>query len=521
MKTGRATPGGVALRILGLSLVALAILVAPVNRTAATIPISGPASPGMESYDTIIPALMQQWSIPGGAVAVVKDGRLVLGKGYGWADQQGAVPAQPDSLFRIASLTKSITSAAIFKLVEQGKLNLNAPALAMLPELHAPPGATVDPRLQNITILNLLQHSGGWDRYATFDPMFDSTQIAQSLGVAAPASPDDVIRYMLGQPLQFDPGTQYSYSNFGYCILGRIIEKVTGQSYSDFVQSQILGPSGTSCLKLAKSRLQDRLQGEVLYYDFPGAGLATSVFPGVTQPVPWPYGGFYIEAMDSHGGWLASAVDLLRFVNAIEGRGGMPNLLKPATVQQMLSRPNIPVWNGSAYWYAAGWLVRPSGGDANWWHDGSLPGTTSWMVRAYNGLTWVAIFNSRPSDFNTFEADLDNALWQAVGGVTSFPTGDLFAQFGTCTEPPPAPGPQITSAAFSGRKNLTMLGSHFGTAPSVIINSVDQTGYVASASDSQINIKAKPRKLGLVTGNNTIQVIDAQGRASNEFTLTF
>jgi hypothetical protein len=122
--------------------------------------------------------------------------------------------------------------------------------------------------------------------------------------------------------------------------------------------------------------------------------------------------------------------------------------------------------------------------------------------------------------------------------VTSFPTGDLFGQLGTCTEQPLAP--QITSAAFSGRKNNgTESGSDrvtgvpgqrrtwrysaavSGRRQALTSIASSGTGYVASASDSQIDLRRKAKKLGLVTGNNTIRIIDVQGRASNEFTLMF
>ena len=116
--------------------------------------------------------------MPGGAVAVVKDGRLILARGYGWADVESHEPVAPDSLFRIASLSKSLTAAAILKLVEDHRLGLDDrvfPLLAM--------GPARDPRLARITVRNLLQHTGGWDRDQTFDPMFRSLEIARNRAV--------------------------------------------------------------------------------------------------------------------------------------------------------------------------------------------------------------------------------------------------------------------------------------------------------------------------------------------------
>src|SRR5262249_30274495 len=157
-------------------------------------------------------------------------------RGYGQADVENGIAVQPDSTFRIASLSKFITATAVLTLVEQGKLDLDARAFALIPQLTPLPGAVMDPRLPTITVRQLLQHTGGWDSSLSGDPMFNSTAIALAAGTAPPASAETVVRYMLGRPLDFAPGTRYAYSNFGYNVLGRIIERVSGQSYAAFVQ---------------------------------------------------------------------------------------------------------------------------------------------------------------------------------------------------------------------------------------------------------------------------------------------
>ncbi|MFL5537365.1 MAG: serine hydrolase [Longimicrobiaceae bacterium] len=388
---------------------------------------TGTRMPGATSFDSIIPPLMAKYGIPGGVVGVVKDGRLVLVRGYGYADSTAHIPVSPDALFRIASVSKPITSAAVLKLVEQGKLRLDDKAFSLLSDLTPPAGATVDPRLADITVRHLLQHAGGWDHDRTFDPMFRSKAAADVVGAPAPASAETVIRYMLGQPLQFDPGTDYSYSNFGYDVLGRIIERVSGMSYGEFVRTQVLAPMGITRTRLGHTRLSERANGEVRYYD--AAGPTLSVFPG-EGTVPAPYGGFYLEAMDSHGGWLSTAADLLRFVNAVDGRASVPDFLSAPSIDAMTARPPAAVWQGSASWYGMGWVVRPSNGDADWWHDGSLPGTTTLLVRAHNGVSWVALFNARKDSGGcAFLCELYGALPQAVDGVQQWPTVDLFSRY--------------------------------------------------------------------------------------------
>ena len=133
------------------------------------------------------------------------------------------------SLFRIASVSKPITAVAILQLVERGKLKLSDKIVDVLKmEPHLEEGAKLDERWKDVTIEHCLLHTGGWNRDKSYDPMFQAPRMAKSLEVELPIEPAHVIRYMLGQPLDFDPGAQYAYSNFGYCLLGRVIEKVIG-----------------------------------------------------------------------------------------------------------------------------------------------------------------------------------------------------------------------------------------------------------------------------------------------------
>jgi N-acyl-D-amino-acid deacylase len=158
-------------------------------------PITGPAVAGLESYDRIITEIMARHRIPGGAIAVAKDGRLVLARGYGWADVDNEIAVSPDALFRIASISKPITAAAIMTLVERGRLRVEDRAFDILSGLDPPAGVTPDPRLADITIEQLLRHSGGWDRDRSFDPMFRPILAATAVGAQAPASAETVIRY--------------------------------------------------------------------------------------------------------------------------------------------------------------------------------------------------------------------------------------------------------------------------------------------------------------------------------------
>lgn len=269
------------------------------------------------------------------------------------------------------------TSAAILKLVEQGKLKLDDKAFSYLKDLRAPEGSTPDPRLASIAIRQLLQHTGGWDRDVSFDPMFHETMFRPD-GTA-----ESVVRNMLGVSLDFNPGTREAYSNFGYCVLGRIIEHVAGVPYAEFVQREILRPVGITDMRIGS--LQHLAANEVRYYDAPER--------------------FHLEAMDSHGGWIASALDLVKFANTLP--------LSSQALREIAARPALPLPRDTAAYYGLGWQIRPVGNGANWWHTGSLPGTITLLVRTHHGYCWAVLFNSRPPD-RKLPGELDAGMWKAL-----------------------------------------------------------------------------------------------------------
>jgi N-acyl-D-amino-acid deacylase len=193
------------------------------------------------------------------------------------------------------------------------------------------------------------------------------------------------------------------------------------------VKRELLSPLAVRRMKEGASLRSDQVNREVRYYDYPDAPKRTTVFPRTTEEVVAPYGSFNLEAMDSHGGWIASAIDLVQFANAIDGRAGK-RYLKPESVKTMLERPAPPVSVGAASWYALGWMVRPVGDEYNWWHAGSLPGTTTLLVRTHNGYAWAALFNSRPNAGN-LGSELDAGLWRAFEKVTTWPAWDLLPRF--------------------------------------------------------------------------------------------
>ncbi|MCY3552119.1 MAG: serine hydrolase [Candidatus Poribacteria bacterium] len=375
----------------------------------------------MINVDKVFSNFMNDWNIPGGSIAIVKDGRLIYARGFGYANKESNERMSPDHLFRIASVSKSITSIAIMKLIDEGAINVDAKVFGADGLLSGPNYNTIlDPSVKNITVRHLLHHTSGWGFInKNGDPMFLNRYIAQQMGENPPVDSEAIIQFMLTtQTLNNEPGTNYFYSNFGFCILGRIIEHISGKSYENYVKTELLNPLGISEMQLGRNLYENKAPNEVKYYDSPGAPLVNSVY-GAGAGVPFPYSGFNIEAMDSHGGWIASAIDLVKLLVAVDGYDTKPDILNQAAIRLMTT----PSTANSGY--GMGWAVNPWG---NWWHAGDLPGTSSILVRTSNGLGWAVLFNTRPSNLRDFRVQMDNMVWEAIKGIDHWPTHDLFEQ---------------------------------------------------------------------------------------------
>ncbi len=398
---------------------------------------SGETFEELASFDRMMRALVTDNEIPGAAIAVTRGRRLMYARGFGYADPQRKQPVKPDSLFRIASISKPITAVAVMRLVDCGKLKLDDRAFdVLLHEPHLPHGGAVDPRLKTITIRQLLQHTAGWDRGASFDPMFQSIRIARSLGVQPPAETQHIVRFMMGRQLDFDPGTRYAYSNFGYCVLGRVVEQAAGCSYEQYVRTQVLGPLGIRSMRIGKTLPGGRARREVCYFARGNHTGAAVVGDDFSAQVPRAYGAWYLQAMDSHGGWIASAVDLVRFASAVQD-AGRSKLLSEKSVRAMFARPSGAAGHGEngqkkPVYYGCGWSVRQLSGDAkfNYWHTGGFDGTSTILVIRHDGLCWAVLFNTRDTPDGRSPVDkIDSLVHMAANAVERWPEHDLFAKF--------------------------------------------------------------------------------------------
>jgi N-acyl-D-amino-acid deacylase len=408
--------------LVGLAGAAGAISVAPAQdrpgrddfSLADEAPTTGRAGPGLEHFDGLMHRTMDRFGVPGAALAIARDGRLVLAKGYGWADVEAREPVLPRSLFALASVSKSITAVTVLKLVEEGKLGLDDRAFELLGHLRPPAGERADPRLRDITVRMLLNHSGGWDRGKSGDPSGWSRRVARKLHVRAPISAVQLTRFMLGQPLDFDPGTEEHYSNFGYVVLGLVIERVTGQSYEEYVQEHTLRPMGIRRMRL--DGLPPRYErGEVRRYS-PGAD---HLFPGGHHPMT-----------DAAGGWLASAPDMARFLTALDGGRGKPFLSENMT-RAMLAPPPPPLRpraNGS--YFGLGWdRVRRTEDRFGYAKNGGLHGVSTWIEHLPGGVDWVLLVNTSVAHREVpMMATFEKEVRRAIAEVKEWPEIDLFTQ---------------------------------------------------------------------------------------------
>jgi N-acyl-D-amino-acid deacylase len=161
---------------------------------------------------------------------------------------------------------------------------------------------------------------------------------------------------------------------------------------------------------------------EVKYY---AEGKATAILgPSLGRPVSWPYGGWCLEAMDAHGGWIGSAPDLVRFGMAFDDPARC-KILKAETIAQMFAAPT-PAEAKKDVWYAMGWIVRPNQcqGKPHTWHDGALDGSSTLLVRRCDGLTWAVLFNKRKTQKKKEASTvIDPLLHQAADLVKHWPRG--------------------------------------------------------------------------------------------------
>ncbi|MCA1801213.1 MAG: serine hydrolase [Rhodothermaceae bacterium] len=352
----------------------------------------------LQEIDRAVMGYLQSQGIPGGSLAVVKDGRLVLSRGYGYADPQTQKMADPTTLFRYGSVSKPITSIAVMMLLQQGLLQMDDKPFSILSHLPVLPGETEDPRLNDVTLEQLLTHSAGWNPNRNVD-----NRIWQAVSQLGERDSGKIFRYGRGVALSTDPGTQYAYSNYATKAAARLMEFVTSTGYEEWVKTNVFLPLGVTHVKFGKTALTDRDPDEARYHR------ANGYRPDTDDGAMIYY--------DASGSWIGRAVDLVRLLNGVEGKGGLQPLLTNQSIEIMTQRPGFYPTSGN--YYAKYWSVNPVSGGLNWHHAGLADGAFADVWRMANGVTYAILLNQSPPGPRP---DLTSVL----NTVSNWPEHDLF-----------------------------------------------------------------------------------------------
>lgn len=364
-----------------------------------------------------MPRFMYHWGLAGVSVAVAKNDKLVYTKGFGYADREDSVAVNVNQLFRIASVSKLVTATAIMKLVDEGKLNLTDTVFGRNGVLSQYTQAK-DHDIFKITVHDLLVHRGGWSWWRP-DPMFSPRYVAARMGIKGAPTQEDIIHFVLEKVnLRFKPGTVYAYSNFGYMILGKVIEAASGTSYDQFVQQEVLHPAGIYGMKMAGNLEKDRKANEVKYYNYPRAWKVKS-FDGKEDKIDEQYGGNDLTALEAAGDWLATPSQLLKLVASIDDLNKQNNILSDEAISQMT---DVSVGSEAVGWK---WVNH----DGTWIRTGTLAGTSALVVKRPDGISYALISNSSVWMGPRFNHYIMNYMERHIGKIDQpLPERNLFAQ---------------------------------------------------------------------------------------------
>ena len=373
-------------------------------------------TPQAAALDSYIERFMRRWEIKGGSLAVMKDGRLIYSKGYGWADEEKGIPMSPGHIMRIASLSKLITATAIMQLCERRVLSLEDRVFGDGGILDCPQFSRIrDKRARSITVEHLLRHEAGFTMHRG-DPMFTTRSIIIREGLDTVPDMDRIIEYALGDRLGYTPGTGFRYSNLGYLILTKIVEVCSGMDYEEYCQENILHPAGCYDMHLARNLYEDRYPNEVRYYETHEAE-PVPAFDNSGDTLWRSYGGSNIEGLLGAGAWVASPAEFVRFTASIDGDPSVPDVISPESVRMMTADPDHP-------YRPIGW-VR-AGEHSDWSRTGTLAGTSALVKRQSNGYIWMFATNTSSWKGSRFTRDIDRMYRTASSRIAEWPARDLY-----------------------------------------------------------------------------------------------
>ena len=334
------------------------------------------------------------------------------------ADKEREREAEVGDIYRIASASKLITAIGIMKLCDEGHLTLDAKVFGEAGILNDPHLLDIkDKRAVDITVRQLLNHTSGFSRRLG-DPMFRITDIMRWEKMDASPTADQLIAFQLRQRLRDKPGGSAQYSNIGYLVLSRVIEKVSGMGYEEYLQKHVLWPAGCYDMHIARNYYEQRHPHEVKYYGHdPGETIES--YDGSGRKLPREYGGNDIEGLQGAGAWVCSAVELLRLVASVDGLDGVPDILTPQSVAEMkrIARKGD---------YALGW-ARYDSRSRSLVRTGTMSGTCAYIENRAGGLSYVFITNTSSYRGASFTNGIGRMVRDAMSKVKKWPSDrDLF-----------------------------------------------------------------------------------------------
>jgi CubicO group peptidase (beta-lactamase class C family) len=404
--------------ILGWALCAMTFKLAA---QTTPLPQTGPVDADFAGVDTVVKNYLTQQNQPGASVVIAYGDRIIYAQGYGYADRDKQLVTSPWMEYRLASTSKTLTATAIMKLVEQGKVSLDASAWSYIASTM---GITPkDSRVLQVTVRQLLTHSWGMDRAVSAEP--NGGYFLDANGKAVTASRDLLRNYLQNRNLDFAPGAKYAYNGIGFSWLQLIAEIIDGRPLDKQLSAMMGAEALSTGIFRIGSTLPSRItEAEPHYYDEPGAAKVPPV-PGLYAPpapalVDSPYGQFTLDAYGGGGGLITSAFTLTRFIQRLQGIR-QPALLSAATWNEMQTEQKLADNFANT---GLGIQTVKFGSTAERWYtfNGSLPGSrTGWVsTPRFTGaprVTVVALVNGRSNSNDNIIAELVTPVLFAVDAM--------------------------------------------------------------------------------------------------------
>ena len=368
-----------------------------------------------EKFDAAIRRFMRYWDIKGASFALMKNDSLIYAKGYGYSNIQDSIECEVKNVFRVASVSKLITAVAVMRLCETGKLSTQD-------QVFGEEGILCDSlflnyrdkKIKRITVEHLLRHTGGFAN-PHGDAAFNTDLVAKFLGKELPLSMDDMVEYATKIRLRAVPGGWFNYSNLGYIILSKVIETAAGMPYETYVKDSVLAPMGCYDIHLANNFSDELRDNEVNYYEVREAE-PVPAYNGTDTLVMKSRGGNNVHGLYGAGGWVASPVELLKFVSAIDNCPVREEFLSQESIDFMTLQDK---WTKPAGWAS----VSPR----EWLRSGSMAGTSALIKAQKDGYTWVFISNSSSWTGPALSRQMGRDITRAIQRVKKWPEVDYFS----------------------------------------------------------------------------------------------